>query len=270
MLRHAGEKDRAPILDYLRREPEFNLFIIGDVLGFGLHSDIIDLYLQDGRAACEAVLMRYRNNFIPYTHIPTLDLSAVVERINDSLKKPGTWFVSGKKEIVDRIKAQLRGKPAWERDQFFSVCRQMRADIPMTHLSSARIAEPEDAAEILALWDVAFGGGRQHPPLAEEIEQGRTRVVIIRDHDSGDLVSAASCVAESDAAAMIVGVATRPDHRRKGYGSACVYRLVSDLQRKGKSACLFFHNPEAGTIYHKLGFEEIGMWKMMRFEKGAR
>jgi uncharacterized protein len=270
MLRHAEEKDKAALLGYLCREPEFNLFIIGDILQFGLHSETIDVYVEDGHSQPESVLMRYRNNFIPYTHLPEHDLSAVAERITDSLKKPGIWFISGKKEVVDRLKPKLSRKPAWERDQFFSVCREMRTDIPLTQLTNVRVAEPEDAPEVLAVWDAAFGEGKQRPPLDEDIEQGRTRVVYVRSHESHDMVSTAAAVAESDAAAMIIGVATRPEHRRRGYGSACVYRLVTDLHHKDKSACLFFHNPAAGTIYHKLGFADIGMWKMMRYEKRAR
>jgi hypothetical protein len=68
---------------------------------------------------------------------------------------------------------------------------------------------------------------------------------------------------------MLIGVCTEERHRRKGYASACVYYLVSSLERRGKSACLFFRNPAAGAIYHRLGFKDIGMWTMLRFHDGA-
>jgi len=266
MFRHAEEKDRAALLDYLRRESEFNLFIIGDVLSLGVRGEDIDVYLQARRGAIEAVLMRYRNNFIPYTREAALDLSAVTGRINTSLATDGTWFVSGKKEIVHRVKPGLQRAPAWEREQFFAVCRELRADVPAAQLPSVRTAAPDDAEAIAGLWDAVFGG-KEDRRLRQDIEQEKTRVAFIRDAASGEVVSSAACVAESDAAAMIIGVATHPDHRGKGYATACVWRLVSDLRARGKSACLFFHNPAAGTIYRRLGFQDIGMWKMMKFEK---
>jgi hypothetical protein len=29
--------------------------------------------------------------------------------------------------------------------------------------------------------------------------------------------------------------------------------------------CLFYDNPLAGAIYHRLGFETIGRWGMMKY-----
>jgi predicted GNAT family acetyltransferase len=29
--------------------------------------------------------------------------------------------------------------------------------------------------------------------------------------------------------------------------------------------CLFYHNPEAGRIYLRLGYRELSPWRMVRF-----
>jgi predicted GNAT family acetyltransferase len=129
-------------------------------------------------------------------------------------------------------------------------------------------ASSSDAAEIYALIQSLrefAGGGISVEALAEEIACGKTRVAIIRDAESGTLVSCASVVAETDTGAMVILVGTDARHRRKGYASSCVYHLVHDLAQRGRSACLFFRNPEAGAIYHHMGFVNIGMWKMLRF-----
>ncbi|WP_234780015.1 hypothetical protein [Clostridioides difficile] len=37
-------------------------------------------------------------------------------------------------------------------------------------------------------------------------------------------------------------------------------KLCSELLRENKIPCLFYDNEEAGKIYKKLGFENIGKW----------
>lgn len=270
MLRHAEDRDKPALLDYLQREPEFNLFIIGDILNFGLHSDVVDVFFQERQGAREAVLLRYRNCLVLYTYDLRINLSPAVERMNAYLEDGGKWLVSGKKDIIDRVEPHLAGSLSRKHDQFFCVCRELRSQVPLVQLPLVQIAEARDAQDLSRLLGgiTELGGAetnREH--LKEEIEQGKTVVAVIREPASGELVSAASCVAETNSAAMIIGVATRADRRGRGYATACVCRLVSDLRQKGKSACLIFHNPAAGAIYHRLGFRDIGMWKMLEFGK---
>lgn len=266
MLRQADEKDRATVLDYLRAEPEFNLFIIGDILTYGMRSEEMEVFIESRRGLIDATLMRFRNNFIPYTRDDDADLGAIAGRINTRLATPGTRFVSGKRKVVERVQPLLQHKPAQANDPFFSVCRELKAEVPLGALPLVREAGGNDADGIATLWDDTFGK-QERLKLRDDIERGMTRVTIVRAPESGAIVSAAAAVAESDAAAMIIGVATHPAHRGKGYATACVYRLVDDLRARGKSACLFFHNPAAGTIYHRLGFADIGFWKMLKFER---
>lgn len=265
MLRLAEEKDRAMLLDYLGREPEFNLFIIGDILQYGVRAEEMEIYVEARRGAVDAVLMRFRKSFIPCTYDPRADLSGFAGRINTTLATPGDWFVSGKKATLDRVEPLLQRKPAVSHDQIFSVCRELNADARPAQLGAVTLAVPADADAILDVQELAFGTQRDRTRLAKDIADGE-QVAIVRDAASGTIVSAAIAAAESDTAAMIVGVATHTAHRGKGYASACVWRLVSDLRARGKSACLFFHNPAAGSIYRRLGFVDIGFWKMLKFE----
>ncbi len=265
MLRHAEEKDRAALMDYLRREPEFNLFIIGDILAYGMASEEMELFIEARVGKIEAVMMRFRNNFIPCSYDARADWSAIAGRINSCLATPGVKFVSGKRETVERVMPLIQHKPTREFKQHFSVCREPQAGVSLDALPLVTLATPADAGDLADLWNTTFGPQpREH--LAEDIERG-DRITLVRDAATKKLVAAAAAVAESDTSAMIVGVATHPEHRRKGYASACVWRLLDDLRSRGKSACLFFHNPDAGTLYHRLGFEDIGFWTMLRFER---
>jgi predicted GNAT family acetyltransferase len=237
-------------------------------VNFGFNSPAVDYYIQESDGAISAVLTRYRTNLIPYTRDLSGDLGPMTAAVNACLRPVGGWMVSGKKQILDRIQPRLSLPPRNALDMFLCVCRKVQPRVPLDRLPMVVRASASDAAEIYALIQSIreFAGGSMGvETLAEEIASGKTRVAIIRDAESGRLVSCASVVAETDTAAMVILVGTDERHRRKGYASACVYYLVHDLERRGKSACLFFHNPEAGAIYHRLGFVNIGMWKMLKF-----
>ena len=267
MLRRATDNDRHRLLAYLRREPEFNLFIIGDILNYGFLFADAEYFLEEDGDACQTVLMRFRDALIPYTHDDAHDLSASAERINTYLERPGKWTVHGKKEIIERVKPLLCRSPRRDHELFFCVCRQLHAEVPLGQLPLVQIATPDDAEEVgKLLCSIAEFSQTDYSHLRGEIEERKTTISVIREAASDRMVSTANYVAESDGAAMIIGVATIESERGKGYASACIYRLLEDLQAKGKSACLFFDNPAAGNIYHRLGFEDIGMWRMLHFE----
>ena len=62
---------------------------------------------------------------------------------------------------------------------------------------------------------------------------------------------------------MVVSVATRKDYRHQGLMTQVLSKLCQDLLNEQKTLCLFYDNPEAGAVYHKLGFKTIGKWKMI-------
>ncbi len=93
-------------------------------------------------------------------------------------------------------------------------------------------------------------------------QTGRTYFVRV----DGKMVSTASTTAENKHSAMVVGVATLNDYKRRGYASDIMIKLCKGLLAEGKELCLFYDNPEAGKIYKRLGFEDIGFWNMYRFE----
>lgn len=81
------------------------------------------------------------------------------------------------------------------------------------------------------------------------------------------MCTVAQTTAENSKSAMVVGVATRKDCRGKGLMSQCLSKLCRDVLAEGKSLCLFYDNPKAGRVYHKLGFVSIDKWAMLIEEK---
>lgn len=74
--------------------------------------------------------------------------------------------------------------------------------------------------------------------------------------------------AENSLSAMITGVVTIPGYRRLGLATRLLVRLCGELLAEGKRPCLLYDNPEAGTIYRRLGFTEVGTWVMFRLGNG--
>ncbi|MBR5272214.1 MAG: GNAT family N-acetyltransferase [Clostridia bacterium] len=74
---------------------------------------------------------------------------------------------------------------------------------------------------------------------------------------AGDGVAIASAV--TDCAAIIGGVAVKPDARKKGIGSAVVRKLISELP-KDKTIYLLRLDGENEEFYKKLGFADVGSW----------
>jgi len=97
------------------------------------------------------------------------------------------------------------------------------------------------------------------------IKDGSGRTCFIRR--DGRPVSAASSAAETKSMAMVVGVGTLKEYRKRGYASLCVSALCRPLLEEEKAAYLFYDNPDAGRIYRRLGFREIGKWLSARPQK---
>ncbi len=81
------------------------------------------------------------------------------------------------------------------------------------------------------------------------------------------MTSVAQTTAENSMSAMVVGVATLKEYRKKGLMSKCLSKLCYDLLNEGKTLCLFYDNPKAGRIYHALGFETLDKWSMVNFSQ---
>ena len=82
---------------------------------------------------------------------------------------------------------------------------------------------------------------------------------------NGKIVSVASNQRANSISTMVVGVATAEGSRGRGYASAAVYELCRRSFADGKRfICLFYDNPDAGRIYRRLGFAELGEYAMIR------
>lgn len=272
MIRRLTEADRQTTLDFLLEEPEINLFAIGDIERFGFDAPFQTLWgdFEPDTDHLQAVLLRYESNYIPY--FKSLHYNPAVFA-NLMLSDPDFRMLSGRLPLVRKVQDALaitaealgRPEPAYiEKATYFCKLTQGASLSPIS--KDIKIAKPSDAPRILELIrqidEFSDSITTTEKRMSENIETGASRVYFIED-PAGRLLSVSQTAAENSASAMIVGVATRQDMRGQGLMSQCLSSLCRDLLAEGKTLCLFYDNPRAGSVYHRLGFETIDQWLML-------
>lgn len=251
MIRQCFEQDRAQVMDYLNKERVLNLFFVGDINNFGFDHDFQKVYMdEDEQGVIQAVYLRYHDSFLMSSYTKTIDQ----EFVNRIIQEEKIMHISGEQSCVDAI--ELAG---FKNDDCYFCKMVNQPELPTKTIEVATI---EDIPEINQVLTAAF----DHEVVVREetllTKTGRTYFM----RENGKIVAVASSTAETDGLAMIVGVGTIEECRGKGYASEVMKKLCSDLLKEDKVPCLFYNNPAAGRIYHRLGFEDIGRWALRRNE----
>lgn len=181
------------------------------------------------------------------------------------LTKDPNFKLSGIETIVERFEEAIEGNLGKKQVTYFCECSKEQFTGESVNLASVRKADLEDIDRILEL----RAGIQEFIPnphakemMVKGMEIGKARTYFI--DAEGEMAASASTTAENSVSAMIVGVCTAVKHRKKGYASLVMEKLMADIFEEGKTLCLFYDNPEAGRIYKRLGFKDIGKWTMYR------
>lgn len=258
MLRSLGPQDHTKLMAYVSREPSLNLFIIADIEQYGYDPDVLEVWADEDGETFRAVLLRFHSNFMIYAPGPH-DQSAVESTIAGA---SSFKFLIGEAGAIESYENSFDF--AEIRRQFFAELTADRFVAPGSSGILSRRAQPEDAGEIVELRSLIseFSSfpARGAAEMGRNIAEGRYRYHVVTIEDA--IVSSAATIAESSVSAMVGGVMTHPNHRRKGYVTACMASLCGELLSEGKTVCLFYDNPAAANIYLGLGFRNIGRWTM--------
>lgn len=258
MIRKLKSSDNAQLMEYLKEEKSINLFIIGDIENFGYDSDFQEVWAEfdkDGQIC--GVLLRYKHFYIPYSK-GDFGTQGFIEIIN---RDPKFEVMSGKKMVLEKFDEYLEFQK--KKEQYFAELvddRLLDKNIELTEVKRAKIEDVDsinDLKELIEEFDIT-PSGKESFRQAIATETGRTYFIEM----DGKVVASASTTAENSESAMIVGVCTHPDYRRKGYATKCMTVLCNEVLNEGRTLCLFYDNPNAGIIYKSIGFKDIGKWKM--------
>ena len=263
MIRKLTSKDNERLMEYLKEEKAFNLFIIGDVENFGYDSDFQEIWAEfDEDQKIIGVLLRYQHFYIPYSK-GSFDFKGFVDIINRNKEFHG---MSGKKDVLQKFDKFMEFDT--KREQYFAELTDDRELDISIDLSEVKRANMEDVDSIIELRE-QIKEFHITPSSNEAYRQsivtktGRT-YFIERD---GRVVASASTTAENSKSAMIVAVCSHSQYRRRGYATKCMMALCKEILREGRNLCLFYDNPNAGIIYKAIGFKDIGKWRIYNDRK---
>ncbi|MFB6467908.1 GNAT family N-acetyltransferase [Cytobacillus sp. Hz8] len=265
MIRRLTERDAHACLQFIKQQPSENLFIIGDIEAYGFEQPFQKLWGEfNNNGEFIAVLLKYHENFIPYAK-NEFDAQGFAEII---LNEPNSTNMSGLKPITEKIEPFLNQRIKRKRQTYYAKCTQISSIVSNMDTSIVQKAAIEDVESIVKLLtsipefsESLITIEKERKKLEDEV--GRTYYIL--DHQQ--IVSTAATTAENSLSAMVVGVATLEAFTKKGYATKCVTHLCRELLQEGKELCLFYDNPEAGAIYKRIGFTDIGLWMMYTLKK---
>lgn len=265
-MRILHEEDREEILRYVKKEPEMNLFLIGDLENYGVEDETVNFYLHEERDRWDFLILRFHRFYILYSQYEDYNAEEAIAFLSGQTPE----CISGKTVLLERIAPAF---PQWTLEStFMSRCNRAEGTPELPENFVIRRLEKEDVPEAIDLLSDIEEFGKTYKKdereeqisrMEDEMEKGSKAAV--GGFLSGRMISTASTSAENSESAMIVGVATDKEFRGKGYVSAVVEALCRDCFARGKKyLCLFYSNPVAGRIYNRIGFQELGEYGMLR------
>lgn len=125
-----------------------------------------------------------------------------------------------------------------------------------------RLAAERDLPTIIA-WSAAFIAevmpGDPTDPEAHAVNRIATRSLFV--WENGEPLAMAGWAGRTARGVRVNFVYTPPEHRGRGYATACVARLTQRLLGEGRAFCCLYtdlSNPTSNSIYRKIGYRPIG------------
>ncbi|MBE9099858.1 GNAT family N-acetyltransferase [Vacuolonema iberomarrocanum] len=187
---------------------------------------------------------------------------------------PDWHLLPGVSGLVEEVEAFLQ---TWQTltEQPYQRTREMRIHAltqvqPMAPVTGHLRRATEADRPLLLEWLPAFGREIDEPVSEDPerlIELGLKKGSIYLWED-GEPVSWASGSQSLPTGARIGPVYTPPEHRRKGYATACVAALSQKLLDDGYDRCYLFTdlaNPTSNHIYWEIGYRPLCDWNDYTF-----
>jgi len=145
--------------------------------------------------------------------------------------------------------------------------------VRMRVFEASRVVQPPAAAgtfraatetdlPIVARWTAAFieEAGLAEPSDPEDVARERIREGSLFIWEDAQLVSMAAWAGRTGRIVRINYVYTPPEHRGRGYASACVASLTRQLLDEGVALCCLYTdlaNPTSNKIYQAIGYRRV-------------
>jgi len=264
MIRKLTSADHEGLFSFLKDEPSMNLFIIGDIESYGYDEEFQEVWGEfDESGALKAVMLRYYDSFIPYAR-SSFNTSGFANIIKNYTHTYPKFTLSGKSEIVEQFESVNCLGLGKKRVLYFCECTtdEHTAEENIFEIKKATLDDVDRIIDLRGRIAEFTVTPASRDMLYKGLETNTARTYYIEE--DGIMVSSVTTTAENSFSAMIVGVCTDDRYRKRGYASAIMQVVIRELISEGKTLCLFYDNPQAGSIYKRLGFKDIGTWTMYR------
>lgn len=241
------------LIEYLKQEPEFNLLIIGDIDRYGYDNYFFNIWADINEdEEIDGILVKCFDYITVYSY-SKFNVDNFINLIN----KLKYLEISGKYEIINALSDKIKLRKI--RTVNLSKLDKNIVDTnKQTDLKIKKI-KPRRLKKIVRLYELIDEFENTNIDCIKNgLKTGRGYCIEINKK----VVAMAKSTSENKTHAMIVGVGTHPNFRNRGFASRCIIKICNELLSEGKIPCLFYDNEEAGKIYKKLGFENIGLWSM--------
>lgn len=253
MITKLNAKHHQKVMEYLKREPEFNLFIIGDIERYGYDNYFLNIWADfNKKGDIQGVLLKYFEFLIFYA-----DGKYNVEGFSKLINNMNYSEISGKSESVIYLAKALK----LHESRHVHFCKLDKSRFLMDHSCDAKLKKIKfgNINKIVKLYEIIDEfENTTSDNIKNGLKTGRGYCIEI----DKQVVAMAKSTSENNTHAMIVGVGTHPSYRRRGLATKCTIKICSELLRENKIPCLFYDNEEAGKIYKRLGFRDVGYWSI--------
>jgi uncharacterized protein len=274
MIKRLEENNLPKLIDYLKDEPEANLYPISNIEAFGMDETIHKVWSEiDENGQYKAVLYDSMDDITIHTHQPdTYEFTGFAGMIIDRVNLDRVPYVFAKKNVMDRLMPMVKVYRTVERkSRFMCRCDELAKDYKILHTDKIRRADASDVPAISRMLDKIeeFPAPMNIGRTEQEVKHGSLKIMYIqdkrKDKPEDEIMSVGQIVAESSYSGLIAGVATQKEYRGKGYASDIVFMLTKSLIDREKTACLTYDNPQAGSIYKRLGYKELFKYDKLIF-----
>ncbi len=238
--------------EYLKKEVDFNMFILGDIERYGYDNYFLDIWMEISNGNIRGVLLRYFEYLIFYSQG-----KFNVKEFSKLINNMGYSEISGKSEALEILKPYINVSKE-RRVKFCSLENNEQIFVEEKKYKIRKI-KFGNISKIVKLYEMI---DEFENTTIENIKNGlKTGRGYCIEIDK-KVVAMAKSTLESDTHAMIVGVGTHPNYRNQGLATKCIIKICRELVEENKKPCLFYDNEEAGKIYRKIGFIEKGNWSI--------
>jgi predicted GNAT family acetyltransferase len=247
----ANKQDESALVAYWRPETSFNTFNLGDLHIYGFDSDGMKIWIQRDDEVITATYLLYVQTLVVYSATRDWDADFLLRLT----KQHRIENIMGKREFINWLRPL--GFQDWRPD--YKHFAQMEKLIEPAGDIDYQIATLDDAKAISEILATCFDKiDYPEEMIVQKLKNHEGRHFFIKEN--GRIIAHANSAAETPYSALIGGVCTLPGYRKKGYASRLVSALCQELLSEGKLICLTVDDPQALSIYQRLGFEIIGEW----------